>query len=204
MGKPHPKTEVVVPVVWVVLEAEGASHGILTVVEHAPAQHPADSISRLQVLALSICPIKIPGIRLLSNLCPTNCVSTPTCCPPYPHNQRGYPQPDCTCPPAPKPPSLELCPSAGVGSWPDLIVSAGVSPRQGHHLSLAPQPPNGGVHLRAAAAGPSSLTDAPPYGWTRLTGVMPLRRRGLLARLDRLRRRFPSPGPSPFFGAAAA
>ena len=54
--------------------------------------------------------------------------------------------------PAPEPSSLELCPSASVDSWPDLTLSAGVSPRQGHHLSLAPQPPNGRVHLRAAAA----------------------------------------------------
>jgi len=45
--------------------------------------------------------------------------------------------------PAPEPPSLELCPSAGVDSWPGLTVSAGVSPRRGHHLSLAPSPPNG-------------------------------------------------------------
>ena len=45
--------------------------------------------------------------------------------------------------PAPESPSLELCPSAGVDSWPGLTASVGVSPRQGHHLSLAPQPPNG-------------------------------------------------------------
>ncbi|HQH40096.1 MAG TPA: hypothetical protein PLH19_16400, partial [Anaerolineae bacterium] len=45
--------------------------------------------------------------------------------------------------PAPEPPSLELCPSAGVDSWPGLTVSAGVSPRQGHHLSLAPKAANG-------------------------------------------------------------
>jgi len=44
--------------------------------------------------------------------------------------------------PAPEPSSLELCPSASVDSWPDLTVSAGVSPRQGHPPSLAPQPPN--------------------------------------------------------------
>jgi len=59
-------------------------------------------------------------------------------------------------------PHWSYAPPPALASWPGLTVSAGVSPRQGHHLSLAPQPPNGGVHLRAAAAGP------PPWQTTSL------------------------------------
>lgn len=57
--------------------------------------------------------------------------------------------------PATAPSALELCPSAGV------------SPRQGHHLSLAPRPPNASFQLHGATLNKRHIGDAANVGFGR-------------------------------------